>query len=263
MTIFFCKATSEQAQAIKEILWKYEGASGQQVNFSKSSITFSKEIQQQRKDDIQLQLDIREVLAQDKYLGLPTYVGRSKKKALLVARDQIGKRLAGWMDGLVSWAGREVLIKAVAQTIPTYAMSLFKLPKDLCASIQAMINRFRWSHDPNKRKIHWVGSAKPCDWKEDEGLGFRNLEAFNDALLAKQVWRLIQEEESLVAHVLKSKYYPNEDILAARFGAKPSFTWRSLHGVKDVTAKGSRWIVEDGNSLNIWTARWLDSRRMC
>jgi len=124
------------------VLQDYERASGQQVNFSKSSISFGRGLQQHRKEVIIQELDIREVLAQDKYLGLPTHIGKSKKKAFLSIKDRIGKRLAGWMNRLVSWAGREVLIKAVAQAIPTYAMSIFKLPKDLCSSIQAMINRF-------------------------------------------------------------------------------------------------------------------------
>jgi len=161
------------------------------------------------------------------------------------------------MNKLVSWAGKEVLIKAVAQAIPTYGMNTFKLPKDLCSSIQAMINCFWWSHDPYKRKIHWVGSAKLYDKKEDGGLGFRNLEYFNDALLTKQVSRLIQDKYSLVARIFKTKYYPASDILSARLGSNPSYTWRSLHGVKWVIEKGSRWIVGDGSSLKAWTARWL------
>jgi len=227
------------------------------VNFSKSSISFGRGIQQHRKEMIIQELDIREVLAQDKYLGLPTHVGRSKKKAFLSIKDWIGKRLAGWTNRLISWAGREVLIKVVAQAISTYAMSIFKFPKDLCSSIQAMINHFWWSHDPDKRKIHWVGSARLCDRKEDGGLGFRHLECFNDALLAKQVWRLTQAQGSLVAHILKCKYYPDRDIGAAELGVNPSYTWRSLHGVKWVIEKGSRSIVGDGSSLKAWQTRWL------
>ena len=167
------------------------------------------------------------------------------------------QRLTGWTNKLISWAGRDVLIKAVAQAIPTYAMSIFKLPKDLCSSIQAMINRFWWGHDPDKRKIHWVGSARLCARKRDGGLGFRHLESFNDALLAKQVWRLIQSSDSLVSRLLKSKYYPNTTILNAALGANPSYAWRSLHGVLWVIEMGSRWIVGNGDSLKAWRSRWL------
>ena len=156
---FFCKASLDQAWAIRTMLRMYESASGQRVNFSKSSISFGRGIQRHRKEAIIQEFDIREVLAQDKYLELPTHVGRSKKRSFISIKDRVGKRLAGWTNRLISSAGREVLIKAVAQAIPTYAMSIFKLPKDLCSSIQAMINGFWWSHDPDKKKIHWVGSA--------------------------------------------------------------------------------------------------------
>jgi len=57
-----------------------------------------------------------------------------------------------------SWAGWEVLIKAVTQAIPTYGMSIFKFPSELCHEIQAFINRF-WGrgHVKDSRKIHLVG----------------------------------------------------------------------------------------------------------
>jgi len=141
-SIFFCKATMEQAQVILGVLRDYEEATRQQVNLDKSSVTFGKGIPQEHKDRIIQELRVKEVDHQDKYLGLPMHVGRSKNRAFCAIKDRIGRQLAGWMNRLVSWAGREVLIKAVAQAIPTYAMSIFKLPKDLCSSIQAMINHF-------------------------------------------------------------------------------------------------------------------------
>jgi len=256
-SIFFCKATLDQARAIRHVLHLYELASGQQVNVSKSSISFGRGIERNRQEAIIQELGIREVAAHDKYLGLPTQVGRSRKRSFMSIKDRVGQRLSGWTTRLISWAGREVLIKAVAQAIPTYAMSIFKLPKDLCSSIQALINRFWWSHDPDKRKIHWIKSSRLCERKEEGGLGFRHLESFNDAMLAKQVWRLLQAPDSLVYRLLKSKYFPDSSIMTADLGANPSFTWRSLHGVRWVIEMGSRWLVGNGESIKAWESRWL------
>ena len=87
-------------------------------------------------------LDIREILAHEKYLGHPTRVGRSKKRPFMSIKDRISSRLEGWMKKHLSWEGREVLIKAIAQAIPTYTMSIFKFPSELCHAIHALINRF-------------------------------------------------------------------------------------------------------------------------
>ena len=141
-SIFFFKASVDQVESVREILGVYERASGQIVNMQKSNVVFSKGIPPSRREEILITLDMREVLAHEKYLGLATIVGRSRKKPFLFIKDKIGKRLSNWTDKLLSWAGREVLIKAVAQAIPTYAMSVFKLPSNLCTAIQSMINRF-------------------------------------------------------------------------------------------------------------------------
>ena len=96
------------------------------------------------------------MLPHEKYLGLPTFVSRSRKKPFLFVVDCVKKRISGWMEKLASWAGREVLIKVIAQAIPTYAMSVFKFIKDLCNSIQSAITRFWWGHKQEERKIHWL-----------------------------------------------------------------------------------------------------------
>jgi len=64
------------------------------------------------------------------------------------------------MRRLVSWAGREVLIKAVAQAIPTYIMSVFKLTQEVSQTIQASIIHFWWGHNQEEGKIHWVSTRR-------------------------------------------------------------------------------------------------------
>lgn len=89
----------------------------------------------------------------EKYLGLPVHVGRSKLRGTFAyLKDRIWKRIQGWKGKMLPWAGKEVLIKAVAQAIPTIAMGCFKLTKGLCGQISSMI--CWWDQQDGKHKIH-------------------------------------------------------------------------------------------------------------
>ena len=92
----------------------------------------------------------------EKYLGLPSLVGRNKKNTFNSIKDKLRKKLAGWKGKLLSKAGKEVLIKVVAQAILTYTMSVFKLPKSLCEDLTSMIRNFWWGQRTDKRKIAWM-----------------------------------------------------------------------------------------------------------
>ena len=78
----------------------------------------------------------------EKYLGLPLLVGLNTKDSFANIKYWKWKKLQGWEDKLLSQDRREVLIKAVAQALPTYTMSCFKLPVTLCHKIEALIRKF-------------------------------------------------------------------------------------------------------------------------
>ena len=78
-----------------------------------------------------------------------------------------------------------MLIKALAQSIPTYSMGVFQLPKGLCEELDAMCARFWWGQVGNERKIHWRSWSKFTESKRMGGMGFRDLLPFNLAMLAK------------------------------------------------------------------------------
>ena len=88
---------------------------------------------------------------------------------------------------MLSKAGKEVLIKAMTQYIPTYTMSVFQLPMKLCDELDAMSAKFWWDQVGNERKIHWQNWEKLTLSKKDGGMDFKDLRAFNLAMLAKRV----------------------------------------------------------------------------
>ncbi|KAL0298304.1 UNVERIFIED_CONTAM: putative mitochondrial protein [Sesamum radiatum] len=90
-------------------------------------------------------------------------------------------------------------------------------------------------NDGERRKVHWLAWDKLCSSKLDGGLGFLNLEAFNLALLAKQLWRLLTWPDCLVSKVLKAKYFPRNHLFDAKVGTRPSYTWRSIIAAREFT----------------------------
>lgn len=106
---------------------------------------------------------------------------------------------------------------------------------------------------------HWVGWDKMKLPKEQGGLGYRDLHSFNIAMLARQVWRLIQAPDSLCARVLHAKYYPDSDILSAAATTGISYVWRSILQGVEVIKEGMVWRVGSGENIRIWQDPWLTS----
>ena len=167
--------------------------------------------------------------------------------------------MQGWKEKLLSQARREILIKAVVQAIPTYTMSCFKLPVGLCSEIESLIRRFWWGQKGERRKIHWVRWDTLCLPKKEGGMGFKDLANFNDALLAKQAWRLLHNKDSLFYRVFKTKFFPNCSIWEAQDSSFGSHAWCSILKGRDVLLKGARWRVGSGENISFWNDAWLPS----
>ena len=85
----------------------------------------------------------------------------------------------------------------------------------------------------------------------DGGLGFRDLESFNPAMLAKHWLRLIHNDQSLNFKDLKSRYFPNKDPMQAVKGLNGSYLWHSLLEGRKVVENGAFWKVGDGNGIDV------------
>jgi hypothetical protein len=131
-SLLLMEASTESAAEINSILCQYEEASGQIINRDKSTILFSNNTSRRKKEAVMGVLGLRLEAEGGKYLGLPTYIGRNRTRAFAYIKEKILKRIRGWKERFLSKARKEILIKAIAQAIPTYAMACFDITKTLC-----------------------------------------------------------------------------------------------------------------------------------
>ncbi|XP_048501337.1 uncharacterized protein LOC125497714 [Beta vulgaris subsp. vulgaris] len=227
------------------------------INYEKSEVSFSKGVDVAQKDALMGILGMRQVDKHEKYLGIPSITGRSKKILFDSLLNRIWKKLQGWKEKLLSRAGKEVLLKAVIQAIPTYLMGVYKFLVTIIQKIQAAMARFWWGSSDAKRKIHWKNWEAMCSLKCLGGMGFKDLAVFNDALLGRQAWRLINVPHSLLSRVMKAKYFPSCDFIDASLSYSGSYSWRSIWSAKALVKEGLIWRVGNGVDINIWEAPWL------
>jgi hypothetical protein len=106
------------------------------------------------------------------------------------------------------------------------------LTLSFCEQLRSIISKYWWSQQ-DKDKMHWLHWDILKQPKDEGGMGFRDLYAFNIAMLAKQGWRINQNPNSFCAQILKAKYFPDGDILQVKAKHGASYTWRNiLNGIE-------------------------------
>ncbi|XP_060960620.1 uncharacterized protein LOC133031197 [Cannabis sativa] len=227
----FCQATSDTAGSMNILLHTFELASGQRVNATKFSIFFS----------------------------LNTEIWSRSKSVLLLECPKLLMALSIWgylisLEGKKRWdgkffsrAGKEILLKTVIQSLPTYAMSVFLIPLGICQDIEKIMENFWWkTKSSNGQGIIWMSWDRMAAPKDSGGMGFRHLHDFNIAMMAKQGWRLLCSPSSLASQVYKAKYYPRTVFLNAELSNNLSFVWRSIWSAQHLVHLGARITIELG-----------------
>ena len=117
-SMLYIRASMQDCVVVKEVLKLYEEASGQQVNLQKSSVVFSSNVRPREREEFAGFLGMEITEKHEKYLGIPTHVGQSRNDTFAYIKDNLAKKLTGWRTKLLSAAGREILIKVIAQAMP-------------------------------------------------------------------------------------------------------------------------------------------------
>lgn len=103
-------------------------------------------------------------------------------------------------------SGRVVLINSVLDPIPIYSLSFYKSLSKVLHEIRHTQSSILWSDCKNKKMVHWVNWNTVCKSREKGGLGVKDIEMMNLALLNKWKWRIMSEQEIVLSNILIIRY---------------------------------------------------------
>jgi hypothetical protein len=136
-------------------------------------------------------------------------------------------------------------------------MSVFKLPASVCDDLTQMMRQYWWGIDKGKKKMAWLSWDKMRLPKCKGGMGFRDMCAFNQAMLAKQAWRLLEYPNSLCARLHRAIYYPNGNLLDTVFSDNSSAVWKGIEHGLQLVKMGAIWRIGDGSKVRTWRDPWI------
>ena len=108
-----------------------------------------------------------------------------------------------------------------------------------------------------QRGINLISWVRLSVSKVHGGMNFKDLYAFNLAMLGKQGWKFLSEHDSLVSRIFKAQYFPSGNYLTTQLGHNPNYVWRSILRVRFIVRGGARWSIRSGASISISNEPWL------
>lgn len=155
------------------------------------------------------------------------------------------------------------LINNTLSSIPLYYLSLFKMPPGVITICNQILRRFLWGGpDVSNRSVAWVCWEEVCKPKIMGGLGIKNWEGFNRAMLSKWRWRLCSESGSLWARIISAKYNVVNGRIRNYTRRHVSSWWRDIQKFFFEPQQGA-WLdsslslsVGKGNRTSFWHDNW-------
>jgi hypothetical protein len=147
--------------------------------------------------------------------------------------DKVEKKTACWKGGLNSIGRRLILIETALSNVPTYMLSMFRIPKGVLKRCDFYRSRMLWQEKQGVKKYHLVRWPDVCQPKDQGGLGISNLEYRNTSLLCKWLWRL-ENDDGLWQQLLRAKYLKKVTLTQCKHKPTDSHFWSGLMSVKDL-----------------------------
>ncbi|GJW94140.1 RNA-directed DNA polymerase, eukaryota, partial [Tanacetum coccineum] len=261
--VFIGEWSDENLSRILHVLHCFSLASGLKINVKKSHL-LGVGVSNDATVAAATNLGCAIMKAPFKYLGVMVGGNMSRIDAWDEALSNLRSRLSKWKSKTLSIGGRLTLLKSVLGSSPIYAMSLYKVPKSVLSSMEAIRRNFFYGSQEADKNITWVKWSKVLAAKQFGGLGVSSLFSLNRALLMRWVWRFIFHDNSFWCRFISAVHGPSFQV---RSGTS---LWRTITSeVNGLKAQGvdilSHCLKRVGNGLStkFWFDPWIVNVKLC
>ncbi|KAL9671897.1 hypothetical protein QQ045_009470 [Rhodiola kirilowii] len=182
--------------AIKGVLEEFIRCSRLSVNIDKSQL-FTAGMDESKRLWIENLLCTKMSALPVRYLGVPLTSKSISAHDCSPIIQRLTMKLDCWNNRLLSRAGRRVLIQSVLQSIVFYWARIYFLPKKVLMVLNYICANFLWNGSRAGRSCHLQSWKMACIDKKEGGLGIKDMEMMNDAMVLNQLWDLSREEQNL------------------------------------------------------------------
>ncbi|KAJ4758872.1 RNA-directed DNA polymerase (reverse transcriptase)-related family protein [Rhynchospora pubera] len=249
-TVIFCSAEKEVVQAIKWAFLAFEAVAGMKINFAKCEM-YPINVGTDHVNDLAQVFGCQVNEFPIRYLGVPIHWKNLKKTDWYTVMEKYQKKLQGWSGNMLSYGGKVTLINSVLSSLVLYMLAFHSIPKGVLKNIDKIRSNFLW-HAGDKKRYHLVKWRVVCQPKKMGGLGIKDLQLMNDALLCKWGWKFRDSTYTgWWKDIVKIKYSNNNN------RQKWSPFWKSLKRLEQVVNAQCRYTVGDGRGVKFWEDVWI------
>ncbi|MFS7889004.1 putative RNA-directed DNA polymerase [Helianthus anomalus] len=253
----------DNLQSTARILRVFYLCSGLRINLHKSNL-FGVGTEDMEVDSMMEVLGCKRGAFPFVYLGIKVGAKMSRIANWNEVVEVIKNRLASWKAKNLSIGGRLILLKSVLENLPIYYLSLYKAPKAVIESMEAIMRRFLWAGCNEEKKINWVAWDIITTPKKAGGLGISKLQDVNGALLLKWVWRFKNGGSYLWKKVMMGCHGSGRTWSLLPCTSSASGCWKQIVkiGEKKIWNGNTLYsyfvgVMGDGSTINFWVDSWL------
>ncbi|KAJ9536731.1 hypothetical protein OSB04_un000116 [Centaurea solstitialis] len=251
----FTRGDVASVEVLKKALSIFANRSGLSPNLNKSDVFFGN-VPSDIKNAILNCLPFRLGAFPIRYLGVPLSPSRLKASDFGNLVSKVKMKLHNWKAKFLSFGGRKQLIISVLQSMQLYWMAVFVFPSCIIHELEACFRDFLWSQGEQAKgrcKVAWHLLCKP---KEAGGLGFRKLTTWNRALIAKQLWDIVANRNTLWVMWIKRNILRDSHFWTARKRSYWSWTFAKMMNLRTEIRRFVSVRIGNGLNTNAWEDKW-------